>query len=449
MFLVFLFLALSSLLISRVLYRSYLSPIGIFGLIWNGALALFEARLIDYYPLSREAYVAFVGSFLLFVWGVHISTWPLVKWMRQAPRAAYMSSFGAGLDSGRTQRVLDILNLLSLVGLTLTAIRLVQLVGWGSLFDVNLVMEARRNLGATEKLGGGIVGYLSSMVPLTAILAGAYLVQSPSDWFRACLCLFIAMVGTALSGSRASFIRASVLFFAAYILTRAFVNRESFNRVIRLLSLGIAVLFVVFASIGSRRFDTAQHDAFFPNVELPWPIMHTYHYITAGLGAFSVHLDNPVCISIPGLHTLPPVVRMLARIDPSLVGGYSYATLLQHTVRRESVATPVRTNVYTYLGQVFDDFGWWGVFLVPLGMGVLSGFVFQRLLVRPSLVAVALYSFLCLQFVYSSVAFVVTNNAILISVLALAVVQRRVSATRRRECSSLPFATSATGMPKQ
>jgi len=427
MFLVFLFLALSSLLISRVLYRSYLSPIGIFGLIWNGALALFEARLIDYYPLSIEAHIAFIGSFVLFVFGALVSTWPLVQSMQRSPGGAYKFPFAMVLDPRRARQVLNILNLISLIGLILTTIKLAQLVGWGALFDTSLVRDTTRNLEATEKLGGGIVGYLSSLLPLTAILGGVYMVQAPSDWFRASLCLFISLGQVVISGSRTLFIWASVLFFTAYILTRAFVNRESFSRMIRLLLLGIAVLFVVFASIGSRRFDTARYDVFFANVELPWSVMHAYGYITAGLGAFSARLGSPIVhISIPGLHTFSPVVRMLARINPGLV-GYSYDTLVDYTVRREFVATPARTNVYTYLGAVLDDFGWWGVLLVPLGMGVLSGLVFRRSLTRPNFRTIGLYSFFCLQCLYSPTAIITHANSIIVSVLALVVVQRYVS----------------------
>lgn len=432
MLLVFLFLAMSSLFISRVLYRTYLSPIGIFGLIWNGALALFEARLIDYYPLSIEAYIAFIGSFVLFVFGALVSTWPLVQLMQRSPISAYKSPFAMVLNPRRARQVLNILNLLSLVGLMLTTITFAQLVGWGALFDMSRVRDVMRNLEATEKLGGGIVGYLSSLLPLAAILGGVYLVQAPSDWFRASLCLFISLGQVVISGSRSSFIWASVLFFTAYILTRTFVKRESLGRMIRPLLIGMVIFFVVFSSIGSRRFDTANYDVFFANVELPWSIMHAYSYFTAGFGAFSIHLDDPIYISVPGLHTLSPVVRMLARIDPGLVNGYSYATLLNYTVSRESVATPTRTNVYTYLGALFDDFNWWGVFLTPLSMGILSGLVFYRLLVRSDFGTIGLYSLFCLQCVYSSMAIITHANAILLSAFVLMAIRKYVSQQGRK-----------------
>jgi oligosaccharide repeat unit polymerase len=443
MVLVFVFLAFFSLLLSRIFYNSYLSPVGLFGLIWNGFLALFELRLINYYPLSLEAYVAFIGSYGLFVAGSLLTTWPAVRRIQSAPGTAYKAPSAILLRPRTTRRLLDAMNTLGFLGLLAAVWRLSWLVGWGDVFNLDAVRSAAASGVAAETMGGGLLGYLASLIPLAAITAGVYWVYFPRDWKRMALCLAIPLGFAWITGNRTVFIWTSVLFFLSYALTRAFGNRESAFRLLRPVLLGVVLLFLVFGAIGVRRFDSSNLERYHLRLEIPWVFVHAYHYVTSGFGAFSIHLDDPANLPIPGAMTLSPVVRMLAKIDPALLGGYSYQTLLAYTVTRASVATPAPTNVFTYLGALFDDFGWWGVLLVPFIMGTIAGWLFQRLMLRPSFGAIALYAFFCLQFVYASTAIITHANSILVSMIVLALVQGLVSSGGKSVSRMLPAAGSS------
>lgn len=448
MFWLFFFLAVFSLKLSKILYKSYLSPIGIFGGLWNGLLALFEARLIEYYPLSLETCVLFLGSYLFFVFGTLLATWPVIKVMQTTPPEIYKAPFGRMINLYRARKMIDVLTMISLLGLVLTIWRMVQLVGWGAIFAMDTVRSVMSALSATGKLGGGIVGYLSSLIPLNAIISGVYWVYVPRDWKRIGLIFIISLGQAWLTGNRTVFIWTTILFFAAYMLTRTLVHRESVIRLVRPILFGAVVLFIVFGIIGMRRFDPENAEEMHANVPLPWVFLHAYHYVTSGFAAFSVHLDEPDSLPIPGALTLSPVIRMLARIDTDLVGGYSYETLLVYTTSRASVATPARTNVFTYLGQILDDFGLAGVLVIPWGIGFISGLVFQRLLVHPNFSAIACYAFFCLQFVYSSTLVITLANSILVSLIALTLVQKFISIRGKNVSSMLPV-ISASGVSEQ
>lgn len=448
MFLVFFFLAGFSLLLSKIVYGSYLSPIGIFGLVWNGMLFLFEIRLLNYYPLSVGTYVALIGSYLVFVFGVFLSlTWDVhTRPLRQFSLREHKSVSPMIVENKRARKVITILNFFALVGLFLMVWKLARLVGWTHIFDMTLVRDTMRGLSSTEKLGDGGVGYLSSLLPLSAVLSSVYLVQVPFDRFRAFLNILISMGYSFIFGNRTIFIWALILFVASYIIAQVFVKRVSLDRLTRPLLIGIILLSVVFGVIGSLRFNTTSDEAFYVNVKLPWFVLHTYSYVTAGIGAFNIRLDNPPKISIPGLHTFSPGIRMLAKFSPKLI-GYNYATIARYTITREYVATPVRTNVYTYLGGLFNDFGWWGIFLGPFMMGWGSGLVFIRLLRKPSFVSIGLYAFFCLQVAYTSTLIITHANAILVSLLFLIVISKYVS-KREKNVPSFMFGTNAAGVPK-
>jgi oligosaccharide repeat unit polymerase len=438
LFAVFLFLALFSLLLSQQLYHTVLSPIGIFGALWNGLLALFEARLLNYDPLSAQAYLAFIGSFVVFVCGVLIATLPALP-LRRRPWPVQV------LNLMRARHVLNLLNALSLLGLLLTVIQLVKLVGWGALFNTMAVRQAIAGLEAGG-FGGGLAGYSLALVPLAGIVGGIYLAKRPSDHLRALVCLAISAGSSVLTGNRSLFIWTLVLLISAYVLTRVFANGEPVYRVIRPLVLAGAVLFVVFAVVGTLRFSEfspmQESDA---NVELPWFVLQAYHYVTSGLGAFSAEVAEPVRIDLPGIHTFTPIVRAIAHISSGL-GGYSYQFIVQYTTIRHSVLIPVPTNVFTYLAGPFDDVGWWGVGFVPFGIGLLSGFTFLKLIKCPSFGSLAFYSLICLQFVYSAVVILTYFNLTFVVVLGLLVLRKYVS--RKRNAQRLLPAVDTIGLSK-
>ncbi|MBN1877743.1 MAG: oligosaccharide repeat unit polymerase [Anaerolineae bacterium] len=446
MFWIYLVLAILSLVLSNALYKSPMSPIGFFGVLWNSLLALFEARLTQYYPLSFQAHLVFLGSYLLFVIGAFSATSPIIKITRTNFNLFHTPTPTNLLDLTRSQRALDFMNMMNLIGLMLGILRLAGSVGWGNILNLAHVRSFVSAMGATEKIWGGLIGYLSSLSPLNAILGGVYYSErTPHDWKRVTLVFAVPLGFALLSGNRTIFIWTAVLFFVAHTLTHTLCNHGTFLRLVRPVLLGVILLFVVFTSIGTRRFDSTSQ-TMHANVELPWELLHAYNYMTAGFGAFSARLTHLDPLSIPGLMTLSPVIRMLARIDPDLIGGYSYDALLVYTIRNPSIATPVRTNVFTYLWGVFNDFGWIGILIVPWGMGITSGLVFKHLLQHPTFVNIALYSFFCLQFVYSSIATITHANSIIVSLMVLLLIHKLISAqgVERNVSSYLPVVSSAT-----
>ena len=63
-----LFLILS-LVISKAFTGTVLTPLGIFGSVWNIFLIFFELRLVEYIPVSADAYLLLIGSYAVFLLG--------------------------------------------------------------------------------------------------------------------------------------------------------------------------------------------------------------------------------------------------------------------------------------------------------------------------------------------------------------------------------------------
>jgi oligosaccharide repeat unit polymerase len=279
-----------------------------------------------------------------------------------------------------------------------------------------------------------------SILPLTAILGGVYWAQVPSDRFPPFLCMIISFLNALVLGNRTAFIYVSVLLFASYTLTRSFVYHKPLGKLLKPLLLCAVLLVVGFVYVGSLRFSNSHgsisdiSEMFYARFKIPWTVLHAYSYLTGGFGAFSRHLESPIfVIPIPGLHTFSPVIRMLARFHYSTL-GYSYQELVTYSVIREFVSIPIYTNVFTYLGPLFDDFSLWGVFLATFGMGFFSNRIFQRLLAQPSFLVIGIYSLFCLQFIYSTAAIITHDNTILVSIFALFLIQKYVSSREGKRC---------------
>jgi len=434
---VYILLTAASLILSRRLYHTVLSPIGIFGAIWNGLLTLFEARLLNYDPLNSLAHAAFIGSFLLFVGGVLMATVLALPFK-------YEESPIPALNLRRMRHVLDLLNALSLLGLLLRVFQLIRLVGVGATLNT---MTFRGNVAemGTGEFGGGLVGYSLALLPLAGIVGGIYLAEHPSGRLRGLSCLVISAGSSLLTGSRALFIWTLLLFAAAYVLTRVIVQRQPASRVLRPLAAAGAGLFLVFAIVGTlRRAEFAPLQESEVNVRLPRPVLQAYHYMTSGFGAFSVHIKDPVQIDLPGIHTIQPLVRAIARLIPKRK-GFSYEFLVHYSTQRDFVSIPQATNVFTYLAAFFDDLGWAGILGMSLVIGFLSGFTFQKLYTQSGFKMIALYSLFCLQFMFASISPITNFNSILLTILGVFVLNPYLSRKEDPDENLLPVADASGG----
>ena len=432
MFIIFLLLALISLFVSQKLFGTIFSPIGIFGFIWNIYLLFFEVRLVNYYPLEFTTYVALIGSYFAFTAGVIISV-IFVKdqaHLKEFNRVSFQSKSIKSFDFHKAKNVLVFINIVAFIGLILIIFKLQKIVLLSNIYDMNLVRNSMHGLSSSERVMSGFLGYLTSLLPLNAVFCGIFVTYIPKVRFQIFLCFIIGLLISLISGNRAMLIMITFLFISSYIITKTLTKGIKFKRILLPILPSILILCFVFVFIGKIRF--APENVFlkmFARYDIPWAILHPYSYITAGVGAFNILLESLPNFSIPFLHSLAPIIRLLAKIEPELF-RYDYETIVYYTVNNVFVPTPLRTNVYTYLGAIFSDFGWAGMFIAPFLIGIISGLVFIRLLRKPTITVIGLYSFFCLHSIYSTVHVITHANTILVSLFFLIILSKYISQGR-------------------
>ena len=95
-----------------------------------------------------------------------------------------------------------------------------------------------------------------------------------------------------------------------------------------------------------------------------------YWYIAAPLAAFAEYLKNAEHTWTMGQSLFFPIYKWLARLH--------WVAPVTKTVLTEWVRVPYRTNVYTYLRDIHEDFGFVGLALVPGVLGALSAVLRRR-----------------------------------------------------------------------
>lgn len=115
-----------------------------------------------------------------------------------------------------------------------------------------------------------------------------------------------------------------------------------------------------------------------------------YHYLVGPLVAFGELTDKEISNSDNGNLTFGAVARVAHELWPS---HFKYPSYVQ-----SFVYTPIPTNVYTYLDAFLYDFGWPGVFLMPMFWGAVTTIVFCQMIVRRSFYLVlvsAVFTYCC------------------------------------------------------
>ena len=319
-------LAATGLMTSWVLYRTAASPLGLFAVVWEGALALANLRLVPYVATSSTAELMLQGSFLAcLLTAVLVGPSPATE--------------GTPIDLRWLGRILVFLGTL---GIVWSLWRLSMELGLFAVFshptETRLAREARL-------FDSGLSGNLRAL-----IFPGAFFISPRS------LDALVLLVG-ALAWSILATERGFILFVALFLFVGwVFRSRQRFHlkRMVPIALAGLVVIgvFMVGAALlGKDRQLTGEvSQANGQPVALPSAVLGPYLYFTAPVVAFGRYVDEQ-----PGGKVgLQAVVSPLTRLS-----GHKEKLLY------EFVSIPIPINVFTYLRSWYDAFGLAGTLLGP------------------------------------------------------------------------------------
>jgi oligosaccharide repeat unit polymerase len=378
----------------RVWFKHWFNPLSIYSAIWGFCLCSYELKLIQYYPVGRQAwlyiflaweslYAGAGAAFLVF------SAQPA----RKSPT----------INMIRLKKAILVLTLIGAVGV-LDQIRVVY-KEFGNVFAAIFLNSGDIYMGRI----GGSLNWLPFVGPCllgAIVLAGSYTAKIGRLSSPVILLLTLVLLQGALEMARLGFVMAALLFLSAYFHTPGRVRLRLSRRqqaLLALLILGVGLGGVVFvSSVRGLAVDfpgrtaainsITEYVPFFPSV---------YSNFSAPPVALSLYLGSPG-ESRQGYwatYTLGPIYRLLSRFG-----------LSEHvSTYRENYYTPVPLNTSTYIMDIDSDFGFLGVALFPFLLGLLTTGLFYASQTHGGLVGLVALAYL---YVLLSLSFMVNFMSI-------------------------------------
>jgi oligosaccharide repeat unit polymerase len=350
--------------ISARLFKHPFSPFSVFYSTWFLTLALYHLRLIEFITVRQSTWNLIGISLITFGLGWTI---PYLAWNAREVESPDLVKQQVSAD--RLRIVIFLCFVLGVVW----AVVFLQAVR--STVGLETYIEAPAEIRAAMAQGGEL------QEPLIAL-----------DWLNVAnvpLCCFYLFV---LKGSRRIFIW-PILFFsiASLFLTQdrthffyaaswaVFVvlhsMRVTLKRVATVVAVAVALLLSQFMLVALWLGKVAENSSGLlqaSNVQEGMTFMlPPYMYITESFPSLQVYMDTELPTT-HGLMTFYPTLRLIRAIDPTIRTPSSVVT--------EFVQVPFESNTFTWLQQFFDDFGISGIVIGPWFIGVLTSFVYFRML---------------------------------------------------------------------
>lgn len=359
-------LGFTGVITGRLLFNRWFNHLSLYSLIWGTGLALFELRLIDYYPLSSEVWMVIGYAWIAFVVGS--ATLVLA---RNVVEGSHGTDISSPTSSFRLEPRIIIIFIVIFSGIALLAVLRrwsILIDRFGSIIGVLLSGDVIYRLRVRGELAGTIP-YLPSFALAAVYLAGLYSAHTGRIKLLVLLPLSIIIMDDIAQAGRAKMLIGGILFLSAYLLATPGPARVKSVPIIgkwkRLLTLGLVLALLVAAAefvrsyrgVGERFYGMSKELSKIERNSFITPSV--YLYLSSHPGVFNAYWKADDEHVFPGSNTFAPLFRILARLG--------LADSAPHFTRFYNI--PIQSNTGTYLRELHADFGVGGILVVPYALG--------------------------------------------------------------------------------
>jgi oligosaccharide repeat unit polymerase len=354
-----------------------INPLFLFLLVWGGATTSYFCGLqAGLFPSGTNG-VAWAILLNIMTFSLGYLTWSTFRRLdpeRQMPR-----SLGRPLTAGQLQSALNVTLVFGLMAAVASAVRLLVLSGTHRIDLLALMSDTTQWRRAVTTLAEPddyatrlcsiAITVTSGIFSIGFVFLGIILYFGRSKRRYAYLFAFVSvsLVVALLSlGRKEATINVMFAVLSYLFMHRVFHVRRTREVLGQLLALpaALAVLFVV-VDVALKKSDTFDREG-----RLTGFLFSLYWYIASPLAAFAEFLKDHDGVYTMGQRLFFPFHKWLYRI------GLASATAV--SPRMDMLYIPYPANVYSYLRDIYEDFGFVGVAVVPYVLGVLSAGMRRR-----------------------------------------------------------------------
>lgn len=374
-----------TILFGRVVYRHYSNPATVYSVIWGVGLVLVTTRFSDaFFPIDNLSYLIFIMAFLAFSLGVIVAA-PLHE--RYLPVNGAWGTKRGYLALVKIYHPVALFALLGSFGFLIMTLNFFGLEQW--LYKGYVVHELLLTGDKSETFPGGVwvfrlVQYaIHPAIYIGACLSGMLILAGNRVKLQCFMPLLAAVLFDAAMVGRFRAYSVLLILMAAYVLRAEFVSGayeylkhgvkrlRHLSRPLLAIALLVVVLYFVLAEV--RTYDKNIYSIYGLNV--PGLLFEPIKYQFGGLYLFSVAKEAYGELT-GGWETFYPLFRLLSYVglssgehvnilsDPSAIGPES-----------------IMNGFHTYLFAPYRDYGFAGILVIPFMLGLLSGYIYQRVMI--------------------------------------------------------------------
>jgi oligosaccharide repeat unit polymerase len=399
-----LYFAISIFLISYRHYKNIFNPLGVFCTLWLGIIFLYNLKLSYLLPnLSASTYLAVYLSIISFILGCLLLT-----------RRTYQ--FAPQRSPAEEDNVKKLFFLYSLF-LAMSVI---------DIFWATPPFLAENKLATYLSPGGTGATFLhmaSAMLPVSYALI--FMSSRINKFIKMILFIppFVMLAFWMQRGNILVFLMMLIVIYFGRLPIKKIMMQ------ITVLFIGIAVILHVLGSL--RSTSSFQGYSYINNISelkrpLPAPLTWLYIYPTTSLANFGRVMNNKNIEYRYGLDLVRPLFSML-QLDSLIYQLYPKESEVQNISIRDRGDFDVVAgfNVPSYLYFCYKNFSYFGFFLIPFLMGLVSQFLFNRYF-DAGPIGIALYSIWVSYLFMTFHDFLLWNSVIIFSFILVMIAQKRL-----------------------
>lgn len=360
--------------------RCLVNPLCLYLAVWGLVVALYvEGLNVEFFPPATPEVFWAVGLHVA-AFGFGYVTWVLLRRTKTSTGVLHAPAL-APLNARSLRTYLHVTLFFGFLAVVMCAVRVVVLARtheidlWRLITDSHLWRQTLTLRITPDMMAVRLctiaITLTCSVFSIGFVLLGALLYFGRSRWRYGTVLLFLlAALGIGLLSIARKEVTINLLFMAlSYLFLHQQYRTRRTIEVVGHLVAPVAALAVLFLLVDALLQKGANYD---PSSRLMGFLVSVYWYIASPLAAFGEFLKTHDGNWRLGQSVFLPIYKWLARAH--LVPVPDSMSIIY----MEKIHIPYMANVYTYLRNIYEDFGFVGLGVIPYLLGLLSAAVQSR-----------------------------------------------------------------------
>lgn len=401
----FSFCLIFSIILSKLIYDSFFSPLGVYGLVWNAFPLLYLLSPLPWPTLSPGA----AGGILLNWASFSLASITVVLVSRKQTGERSM------LNKYRVKVIIIVFGLLGFAGSLLAIYQVVTTYGLETIINRAYIVRRQIAFAGTGPLESLTGSYLLAFTFASAAFSGLYLGYF-RDLFLPCFIPLISIALWSLSKlGRWQLIIAILIYGVSWWLGKRKRGEGMRIRTSLLILVGVGIGVIVLVTSLRGGLPGGNLARYFQGPQSQWSLFMAaiIERLNVPIWRLNNVLTKPAGVTF-GMHTFTPVAKLLSRLGLVEYVGPTF-------VKNINPLKPQFGENYmpvSYLSNVYSDFGLLGLSFVPYLLGGLTSVLF----LRKSMVSVVILTFLYVSLIWSFDTWLFSSTFFFLSFLLTIVV---------------------------